>query len=162
MDRRTRRQVLASTGVVVTAGVAGCSTGGDGTTTAPDDDAESTASEVATTTEAATKTEAATTTGSDGPTSVIVGPNGAFRFAPVSVTVAVGDTVEWVWSSSGHNVVADATPAESDWTGTADAPNAVYDAGHEYSHTFAVPGTYSYYCNPHRGSGMTGEVAVEE
>ncbi|WP_227130897.1 plastocyanin/azurin family copper-binding protein [Halorubellus salinus] len=73
-----------------------------------------------------------------------------------------GDTVEWVWSSGGHNVVADTTPEGSDWTGTMDAPTAVYDAGHAYSHTFEIAGTYSYYCNPHRGSGMTGEVVVEE
>lgn len=156
MDRPTRRQVLASTGVAVAASVAGCSSGGDETTTEPEEETEPTETEMETTTEASTSTE------SDGPTTVVVGPNGDFRFAPTSVTVAVGDTVEWFWSSGGHNVVADSTPDGADWTGTADAPSAVYDAGHEYSHTFEVAGTHSYYCNPHRGSGMTGEVVVEE
>lgn len=158
MNRPTRRQVLASTGVAVATGVAGCSSSGDETTTEPDEETEPTETE----TEVETTTEAETTTESAGPTSVVVGPSGDFRFAPASVTIAVGDSVEWVWSSGGHNVVADTTPDASDWTGTADAPSAVYDAGHAYSHTFEVAGTYSYYCNPHRGSGMTGEIVVEE
>ncbi|MFC6953570.1 plastocyanin/azurin family copper-binding protein [Halorubellus litoreus] len=156
MDRPTRRQVLASTGVAVATGVAGCSSGGEETTTEPDEETEPTETEMETTTEAETTTE------SDGPTTVVVGPNGDFRFAPSSVTIAVGDTVEWVWSSGGHNVVADSTPDGADWSGTEGAPSAVYDAGYEYSHTFEVAGTYAYYCNPHRGSGMTGEVVVEE
>lgn len=156
MDRPTRRQVLATTGVIVATSVAGCSSGGDATT-----EPDATDTEEPTDTEAPTDGEAATTEGS-GATSVVVGPNGDFRFAPSSVTVAVGDVVEWVWSSGGHNVVADSTPEGADWTGTEGAPTAVYDAGHAYSHTFDVAGTYTYYCNPHRGSGMTGEVVVEE
>jgi|AntRauTorcE11898_2_1112593.scaffolds.fasta_scaffold12452_3 plastocyanin len=156
--------MLRVLGVAVATSVAGCSGGGDttvGTTTTVDSETTvetTTGSEP--TTDAETTTESNTT--SDGSTRVVVGPNGDFRFAPSSVTVPVGDTVEWTWSSGGHNILVDSKPEESDWTGTESLEGSVYDAGYSHSHTFDTPGTYAYYCSPHRASGMTGEVVVEE
>src|SRR5262249_57895087 len=49
----------------------------------------------------------ATTTTMAGPRThvVQVGQDG-FTFAPANLTIQAGDTVRWVWSSSGHSVVS--------------------------------------------------------
>lgn len=158
MHEPTRRRVLVAVGVAAATSVAGCSGGGDPTegTTVDTETSEPTTSEPTT-----TEPTPATTTG-DGSTRVVVAPNGDFRFAPSSVTVAVGDTVEWTWSSGGHNVVVDSKPEGSNWTGTEELEGSVYDAGYSHTFTFETAGTYAYYCSPHRASGMTGEVVVEE
>lgn len=93
---------------------------------------------------------------------VEVGAGDGFAFAPESVTIAVGDTVEWRWVGSNHNVTADSVPAGSDWTGTPGAPDRLFDTGYTYQHTFEVAGEYSYYCNPHQSVGMVGSVTVTE
>jgi plastocyanin len=94
--------------------------------------------------------------------SVDVGAGDGFSFAPESFTIEVGDTVEWVWVGSNHNVTADSVPAGSDWTGTPGAPDRLFDSGHTYRYTFEVPGEYSYYCVPHRSAGMVGSFTVIE
>ena len=33
--------------------------------------------------------------------------------------------------------------------------------GQSFEHTFNTPGTYDYYCEPHRGMGMTGSITVQ-
>ncbi len=100
-------------------------------------------------------------TSGDGRTvEVAVGPGGELVFDPESLEIPPGTTVRFVWESDLHNVVVDEQPADADWSGTAGAPGATYDTGHEYSHTFDVEGTYEYYCAPHRASGMTGTVVV--
>jgi plastocyanin len=93
---------------------------------------------------------------------VEVGAGDGFAFAPESVTIAVGDTVEWRWVGSNHNVTADSVPAGSDWTGTPGAPDRLFDTGYTYQHTFEAAGEYSYYCNPHQSVGMVGSVTVTE
>ncbi|MFC7193430.1 plastocyanin/azurin family copper-binding protein [Halosimplex aquaticum] len=74
----------------------------------------------------------------------------------------VGETVVWVWHSSGHNVRPESTPSGSDFSGTAGGDDRLYDEGHTLSHTFEVAGEYEYYCNPHRSAGMTGSFTVAE
>ncbi|WP_439637769.1 plastocyanin/azurin family copper-binding protein [Gloeomargarita lithophora] len=42
--------------------------------------------------------------------------------------------------------------------------NGFYKVGDSYHVTFGgdlPPGTYSYYCTPHRGAGMQGKIVVE-
>jgi plastocyanin len=85
------------------------------------------------------------------------------RFSPAQLTVAVGDTVTWVYVSSppgsGHSVRfqdEDLTPA---------CPALVLDdcqrnPSQKVSRTFAAPGTYPYYCRVHQAQGMTGVVVV--
>ena len=94
--------------------------------------------------------------------SVDVGAGDGFSFAPDSFTIEVGDTVEWVWVGSNHNVTAESAPAGSDWTGTPGAPDRLFDSGHTSRYTFEVPGEYSYYCDPHRSAGMVGSFTVIE
>lgn len=93
---------------------------------------------------------------------VAVGPNGNFVFEPTTVTVTPGSTVTWKWKSDNHNIVVASQPEAASWKGTAGPPSKTYSAGHTYSHTFDVLGTYDYYCNPHRQVGMKGTVEVVE
>ena len=86
-------------------------------------------------------------------------PNGSttvkidnFRFDPEVVTVAVGATVTWINRDDvPHTVTASAKPR-------AFASEAL-DTDDQFSHTFARPGTYAYFCavHPH----MTGRVIVK-
>jgi len=117
----------------------------------------------------ATPTETPTPTASPTPTAtprqaaqVVDVADGALAFAPDSFEVSTGDTVVWVWHSSGHNVVPDSTPSDSDFSGTAGGEGDLYDEGHEFSHTFEVAGEYEYYCSPHQSAGMVGSFTVTE
>lgn len=93
---------------------------------------------------------------------VTVGPNGNPVFEPKSIEVTPGSTVTWKWESNNHNVVVASQPKKASWKGTAGPPNKTYGTGHTYKHTFETLGTYEYYCDPHRGLGMTGTVEVVE
>ncbi len=93
-------------------------------------------------------------------TEVAVGPDGSLVFEPATVNIAPGDTVHWVWESDLHNIVVESQPEGANWEGTEGDANTTYDTGHEYEFTFETEGTYAYYCQPHRTSGMVGEVVV--
>lgn len=179
-----RRTLLAAVGTTVATGLAGCGGGSpDGSgetdnppeTTAATDTATPTGTGTATSTDTPTPTDTATTAeppfetpgGTDTATNdvaqtVAVGPEFEFRFDPQSFEVPAGGTVRWVWESSGHNVVAASTPEGSDWSGTPDGTDRTFDEGYAYEYAFEVTGTYEYYCNPHRGNGMTGSFTVVE
>ena len=99
---------------------------------------------------------------------------GGHRFGPETLTVAAGETVTWVNDDSeAHTVTAygDALPAGADYWSSGGAPSeeaareAVADAlltqGESYEMTFDEPGTYRYFCIPHEGDGMKGEIVVE-
>lgn len=89
---------------------------------------------------------------------VEVGRDGRLRFDPDSFEIAVGDTVQWVWRSGGHNIKPASTPDDADWSGTPGSDT--YGSGYEYTYTFDVAGEYDYYCVPHRTSGMTASFTV--
>ena len=70
------------------------------------------------------------------------------KFDPETVTIAVGETVEWVWEEKVlHNVHGDGVESPNQSEGT-------------FSHTFDEAGSFDYQCTLH--SGMTGTVEVEE
>lgn len=83
-------------------------------------------------------------------------------FVPDSVTVSLGDTVQWIWGGVPNHTVTSGT-------GTAD-PNAgaLFDAplnslSTSFSYAFAdTAGIYPYFCRPHALVGMKGVVIVEE
>jgi plastocyanin len=76
-----------------------------------------------------------------------------FKFSPSTVTITQGDTVTWSNPSSGyHNVHFDdpvfqmpMNPSPTMWV---------------VSQQFMTAGTFSYYCDEHKGIGMTGSVVV--
>ena len=75
-----------------------------------------------------------------------------FSFSPRSVTINVGDRVTWTGLGSGsHNVQTDSDP----FCGPPSFSLSTCTI------TFNQPGTFNYYCAPHRGIGMVGSVIVQ-
>lgn len=77
-------------------------------------------------------------------------------FDPVGLYADPGTTVRFEITSGSHSATAyeqrlpaDAAPFDS---------GVIADGGFEY--TFEEPGTYDYYCRPHRAGGMVGRVVV--
>jgi plastocyanin len=87
------------------------------------------------------ETQAATVT-------VHVGPGGSMTFSPDQVSIAVGDTVQWVWDTDFHSV----TGANKDFDSGVNGPPFTF------SHTFTRAGSFQYFCVIH--GGMTGTVEV--
>ncbi|HEY9647631.1 MAG TPA: plastocyanin [Chroococcidiopsis sp.] len=81
--------------------------------------------------------------------------NGMLAFDPANLTVTAGDTVKWVNNKlPPHNIIF-----EGDSTKSHD--QLLFSPGESYEVTFDTPGTYNYYCAPHRGAGMAGKITVE-
>ena len=181
-----RRRYLRLSGAALAAAVAGCGQG-DGESTSsptpteamattepletsepegtptPESTPTATPDPDATPTETPTPTATATASATPRQAAQVVDvADGALAFAPDSFEVSRGETVVWVWHSSGHNVVPDSTPSGSDFSGTPGGEGDRYDEGYEFSHTFEVAGEYEYYCNPHRSAGMVGSFTVTE
>lgn len=153
-----RRTLLNRSAVIGALAIAGCIGSPEGeATTEP----EPTVTDSPTPSPTATATDTPTASPTDGVAQeVTVGPGGDFRFAPSGFEIAVGDTVRWQWDSAGHNVRPNAMPDGADWPGTEGGDSTTFSAGHTYSYTFEVAGSYEYYCAPHRSAGMTGTFTV--
>lgn len=81
---------------------------------------------------------------------------GELKFDPPSLTIKTGDTVKWENNKlAPHNVVFEGSGAKYTHKGLVFAPKESFEQ------TFYATGTYSYYCEPHRGAGMTGKITVE-
>lgn len=110
---------------------------------------------------------AAASTSPDTPAAATIEANNELKFVPATVTVKVGDTVRWEnMSVMVHTVTCDpdkaARPADVALPDGAE----VFDSGNilpkkTFDHTFTVAGTYRYFCKPHEGAKMIGEVIVE-
>lgn len=93
---------------------------------------------------------------------------GLLQFEPASVTIKPGDTVKWVLNKvPPHNAVFDDASLPGGNKAVAKKlshANLMFSPGENYETTFpadTLPGSYSYYCQPHRGAGMIGKVVVE-
>jgi plastocyanin len=80
---------------------------------------------------------------------------GDFKFTPASVTINQGEQVTWNWVGPDliHNVHAADGSFDSHPGGGAGSP-----PGGKYSHTFKVPGTFTYFCQVH--TFMRAQVTV--
>jgi halocyanin-like protein len=159
-----RRKVLAATGVALSVGLAGCgggggddngnesgNGGGNGGAESPDaylsdNDANNYDGNVA------------DETGSDSVTVMVGAGENGLAFDPAAVQVDSGTTITWEWTGNGgqHNVVGDAVPSGAEL----DSGEQVAGEGETYEKTLDTTGTYGYYCDPHRSSGMYGAVEV--
>ena len=73
----------------------------------------------------------------------------ANRFTPGTVRVAAGATVTWRNTSEiPHTVTGEGFDS------------GMIEPGESYSRTVTQPGTYAYWCTPHRQAGMVGTVLV--
>ncbi len=79
------------------------------------------------------------------------GKDGAIMvFDPASLKVAVGDTVKFIPTDSGHNAASSFTPeGATTWKGA---------IGQEVSVTIDKEGFYIYACDPHKPLGMFGVI----
>lgn len=76
-------------------------------------------------------------------------------FDPSTLTIQTGDTVKFVANQlAPHNVVFEDSSVESH-------TQLLFSKGDSYETTFDTPGTYTYYCEPHRGAGMVATIIVE-
>jgi plastocyanin len=98
---------------------------------------------------------------------VNVSPGGNITFDPPTLAIHAGDTVHWVFQTSGHTVTSGNTttcasdgkfcsPSDSN-CGTASTSNQ----GTTYDHVFPTAGTFPYFCAVHCGSGMTATITVQ-
>jgi len=87
-----------------------------------------------------------------------VGAGGGYAFDPAAIWVSPGTTITWEWTGEGggHNVVPEEGPASFEHEDTVSEGGYTY----EYEVTEEDAGITTYYCNPHKGQGMKGGVAV--
>jgi plastocyanin len=85
---------------------------------------------------------------------VHVGPIGnTMTFSPAEVSIALGDTVQWIWDSDFHSVTSGTAPFSS-----GDFDSEVQTVPFTFSHTFLTAGNFDYFCIVHKM--MTGVVHV--
>ena len=70
-------------------------------------------------------------------------------FSPTTMTVAVGTTVTWTWSSANAH----------DVTFTDNVHSATQSSG-SFSRQFTAAGSYDYMCSVH-GAAMSGRIVVQ-
>ncbi len=92
------------------------------------------------------------------PAALIVISDAPGEFMPRTMTIRVGDTVEWRNTGGiAHSVefVGETLPE-----GTASSQSGVMMPGKTYSFTFKAPGGYAYICRFHVINGMIGKIIV--
>ncbi len=91
-----------------------------------------------------------------------------YIFDPIGLFVESGTTVTWVNASGAHS-----STAYAEGNGPATVTQIPQDAepwnsetlsqqGATFDYTFEVPGTYNYFCIPHKTLGMLGRIVVDE
>jgi len=88
--------------------------------------------------------------------------SGQLVFVPAKVSICKGDSVKWTNNKGGpHNVVfdEDAIPGGVDQEKIS-MDDQLGEEGDTFTMKFDVAGEYGYYCEPHRGAGMTATLIV--
>ena len=96
-------------------------------------------------------------------------------FEPATLTITAGEAVTWVnESDEAHTVTAveERFPAGADYFSSGGSaseaeandslPDELIEPGETFEVTLEEPGTYSYYCIPHRTDQMRGMIVVQE
>ncbi|MBO1061754.1 MAG: plastocyanin [Aphanizomenon flos-aquae CP01] len=93
---------------------------------------------------------------------------GLLQFQPKKITVKAGDTIEWKNNKvPPHNVVFDAKKNPTKNAALAKSlshKKLLMSPGQKVTTVIpadATPGSYAFYCEPHRGAGMVGQIIVE-
>ena len=84
--------------------------------------------------------------------------NGMLSFVPNIIEVSPGDTIKWINNKLGpHNAVVAELSSVSQ-------KQLLFSSGDSYESTIptdTAAGTYTLYCEPHRGAGMQGTLIVK-
>lgn len=86
--------------------------------------------------------------------------NSGKSYAPKTLTVAVGTTVEWENEDSAGHTVTSGNPGDADFGTIFDSGFPLIKPGDSWEHTFDATGTFPYFCQVH--PWMTGTIVVEE
>jgi plastocyanin len=97
----------------------------------------------------ATRTATNTRTPTPTPLPNQVNVGGGLMYSPQTITIGVGETVNWIWVGGFHSTTSDTGVWDS---GQHSPPNT-------FSHTFNTSGTFPYHCTVH-GFSMNGTVQV--
>jgi plastocyanin len=91
------------------------------------------------------------------------------QFDPDHLTIRVGDTVTWRnVSATSHTSTCDPEKANNPEEhvqlpeGAETWDSGLLNTDEEFSHTFEVPGEYTYFCIPHEAADMVASLTVEE
>lgn len=189
-DSIDRRQVLATAGTALAAGLAGCAGGGggDGGGDTPTDTASPTPTESPTPTSGGgdytmqeqrvvdylsgdppAKQFDGQFVDKTGMDEVVVdvggGPNG-LAFTPPAMKITVGTTISWQWTGKGgsHNVVSVSSgDYGADWTSDFDFDSGdPKTSGDPFEQSFDDTGVGLYFCEVHKSLGMEGGFVVVE
>ena len=82
--------------------------------------------------------------------------NATLRFIPANIVVEQGDYVRWTWNSGVHTTTS-GVPCTTDavWN------SSISTSTRTFTRQFTeAPGLRKYFCSPHCGAGMTGQVTV--
>ena len=102
----------------------------------------------------------------------MMGDRTGYRFEPRTIRARSGDGIKFVMHSLGpHDIVFDSTAIPADrraqlkanMRNPADWRSPMLfeeDATWELSIGNLKPGKYPFYCSPHLGAGMTGEIVI--
>lgn len=86
---------------------------------------------------------------------VTMGSNMNLVFEPNDITINAGDTIRFVNDAlPPHNVIIEDHP-ELTHDGLA------FASGESFEITFPDAGDYNFWCDPHKGAGMTGTIHVK-
>jgi plastocyanin len=82
---------------------------------------------------------------------------GSYYYNPKTVTIKVGETVEWVWVSGTHSVTSG-----SSCTADGKFDSANHATPYTYTRTFTETGTFPYFCKymSHCANGQVGTITV--
>lgn len=76
-------------------------------------------------------------------------------FDPANISVTVGDTVRWIWTSGFHTTTSADIP-----TGAAAWDSELSAEVTQFDYAVKVAGTYNYVCTPHIDLGMIGTITA--
>jgi plastocyanin len=100
---------------------------------------------------------------------ITVGANGSIQFSPLTLTIAPGGSVRFVWASNAinHNVV----PASGNSTALPMSPGVgtpLLAPPQDFSIVFPAAGVFRFYCSAHGANpaantvtGMSGTITVQ-
>jgi plastocyanin len=77
------------------------------------------------------------------------------QFLPATITMVVGDTIQWKWKGDIHTTTSTDIP-----NGAAPWNSAVHNKGYTFKYKVTVIGTYNYKCKIHAPLGMVGTIMV--
>jgi plastocyanin len=80
---------------------------------------------------------------------------GDFFFNPTTVTMQLGDTIQWVWQAGSHTTTSAAIPP-----GAAAWDSPISSSNQTFMYKPTVAGNYGYVCTPHATMGQVASFTV--